>query len=169
MFEVKANFVGELYESVSRSFRTESVTKYTLTFGITRWEAIQRVVVAKLTTLTHKIAIQLHLVAEICTTCSSRSRWPVRKLLDTPSYIKVLWNIKQTVVHQEYLSVYIKLFGRTRNRDSSVSTVTRLRHGRPGFNSRHGQRHFLFATASIPALGLTHPPIKWALGFFPRG
>jgi hypothetical protein len=41
---------------------------------------------AKLTRLTHKIAIQLHLVAESCTSCSSRSRWPVRKLLDTPSY-----------------------------------------------------------------------------------
>jgi hypothetical protein len=41
---------------------------------------------AKLTKLTHKIAIQLHLVAEGCTICSSRSRRPVRKLLDTPSY-----------------------------------------------------------------------------------
>jgi hypothetical protein len=36
------------------------------------------------TRLTHKIAIQLHLVAESCTICSSRSRRPVRKLLDTP-------------------------------------------------------------------------------------
>jgi len=43
---------------------------------------------AKLTRLTHKIAIQLHLVAESCATCSSRSRRPIRKLLDTPSYIK---------------------------------------------------------------------------------
>jgi hypothetical protein len=41
---------------------------------------------AKLTRLTHEIAIQLHLVAESCTICSSRSRRPVRKLLDTPSY-----------------------------------------------------------------------------------
>jgi hypothetical protein len=41
---------------------------------------------AKLTRLTHKIAIQLHLMAESCTICSSRSRRPVRKLLDTPSY-----------------------------------------------------------------------------------
>jgi hypothetical protein len=39
----------------------------------------------KLTTLTHKIAIQLHLVAESCTIWSSRSRWPVRELSDTPS------------------------------------------------------------------------------------
>jgi hypothetical protein len=42
--------------------------------------------VAKLTRLTHKIAIQLHIVAESCTICSSRSRRPVRKLLDIPSY-----------------------------------------------------------------------------------
>jgi len=38
----------------------------------------------KLTRLTHKIAIQLHLVAE-----NSRSRRPVRKILDTPSYIGI--------------------------------------------------------------------------------
>jgi hypothetical protein len=53
----------------------------------TRWEAIQRVMVEKLTRLTHKIALKLHLVAESCTICSSRARRPVRKLLDTPSYI----------------------------------------------------------------------------------
>jgi hypothetical protein len=41
---------------------------------------------AKLTRLTHKIAIQLLLVAESCTICISRSRRPVRKLVDTPSY-----------------------------------------------------------------------------------
>jgi len=40
---------------------------------------------AKLTRLTHKIAIQLHLVAESWPICSSRCRRPVRKLLDTPS------------------------------------------------------------------------------------
>jgi hypothetical protein len=42
---------------------------------------------AKLTRLAHKIAIQLHLVADSCAICSSRSMRPVRKLLDTPSYI----------------------------------------------------------------------------------
>jgi hypothetical protein len=41
---------------------------------------------AKLTRMIHKIAIHLNLVAESCTICSSRSRRPVRKLLDTPSY-----------------------------------------------------------------------------------
>jgi hypothetical protein len=42
-------------EGVSKSSRAESVTKYTLTTINTRWEAIQRVMSAKLTTLTHKI------------------------------------------------------------------------------------------------------------------
>jgi hypothetical protein len=42
--------------------------------------------VAKITSLTHRIAIQLHLVAESCIICSSRSRRPVQKLLGTPSY-----------------------------------------------------------------------------------
>jgi len=42
---------------------------------------------AKLTRLTHKIVTQLHPVTESYTVCSSRSRRPVRKLLDTPSYI----------------------------------------------------------------------------------
>jgi hypothetical protein len=34
---------------------------------------------AKLTRLTHKTAIQLYLMAESCTICSSRSRLPARK------------------------------------------------------------------------------------------
>jgi hypothetical protein len=51
------------------------------------WEATQRVMAAKLTRLTHKVVIQLHLVAESYTSCSSRSRQPVQKLSDTPSYI----------------------------------------------------------------------------------
>jgi hypothetical protein len=53
----------------------------------TCWEATQRVMAAKLTGLTHNIAIQLHLVAESCNICSSLSRRPVRKLLDTLSYV----------------------------------------------------------------------------------
>jgi hypothetical protein len=75
------------YEGVSKIFRTESITKYTLTTINTRWHAIQRLMASKLTRLTHKIAIQLHLVAESCTVCSSRNRRPGRKLLDTPLYL----------------------------------------------------------------------------------
>jgi len=43
--------------------------------------------VVKLTRLIHRITIQLHLVAESCIISSSRSRQPVRKHLDTPSYL----------------------------------------------------------------------------------
>jgi len=46
-----------------------------------------RIMEKKLTRLNHKIAMKLHLVAESCTTCCSHSRWPVRKLLDTSSYV----------------------------------------------------------------------------------
>jgi hypothetical protein len=62
--------------------------KYTLATINTRGEATQRVMAAKLTRLTHKIAIQLHLVAKSSTICNSRSRPPVRELLDTLSYSK---------------------------------------------------------------------------------
>jgi len=44
---------------------------------------------AKLTRLTHKITMQLDLVADSCTLCSSHFRRSVRKLLDTPSYRKL--------------------------------------------------------------------------------
>jgi hypothetical protein len=44
---------------------------------------------AKLTRLTYKIAIQLHLVAKSSTIRSSRSRLPVRKLFVTPSRVCV--------------------------------------------------------------------------------
>jgi hypothetical protein len=53
---------------------------------------------AKLTRLTHKIAKQLHLVAESRIICSSRSRRPVRKLLDTPSYVYVSFTILHTAL-----------------------------------------------------------------------
>jgi len=48
------------------------------------------VMAAKLTRLTQKIMIQLHLVAESCTICNSRSRQSVRQLLDTPSYTMMI-------------------------------------------------------------------------------
>jgi len=44
---------------------------------------------AKLAGLTHKIAMHMYLVAESCIIYSFRSRRPVRKLLDTPSYSRV--------------------------------------------------------------------------------
>jgi hypothetical protein len=73
------------YEGVSKCFRTDLITKHRLTTININLEATQRVMAAKPIRLAHKIAIQLHLVAESCTICSSRSRRPVRKLLDTLS------------------------------------------------------------------------------------
>jgi hypothetical protein len=59
----------------------------------------------KLTRLIHKIVIQLHLVTESCTIYSSHSRRPVRKLLDTPSYIILLARLSNNIDlhHQESL------------------------------------------------------------------
>jgi hypothetical protein len=73
---------GQLYLYVGGSFRTESITKHASNTHSLRSNT------TGYGDKTHQIAIQLHLVAESCTVCSSRSRWPVRKLLDAPSYIK---------------------------------------------------------------------------------
>jgi hypothetical protein len=70
------------------------IMKYTFTTINTRWEATQRFMAAKLTRLTYKIAIQLHLLAESCTICSSHSRRPVRKLFDKPSCIKKIPSLR---------------------------------------------------------------------------
>jgi hypothetical protein len=87
------------------------ITKQTTTIN-TGWEATERVMAAKRTRLTHKIAMQLHLVAESCTICSSSSRRPVRKLSDTLSYMyivhKVLedsFNLPQVAVHWNEYSI----------------------------------------------------------------
>jgi hypothetical protein len=54
-------------------------------------EKQHRIMVVKLTRLTHNIARQLHLLAEGCTVCIFRSCRPVLKLLDTPSYKGFSW------------------------------------------------------------------------------
>jgi len=50
---------------------------------------------AKLTRLTNNIAIQLLLMADVRTICSSRASWPIRKLLDTPSYKQEALNLSR--------------------------------------------------------------------------
>jgi hypothetical protein len=62
---------------------------------------------AKPTTMTYKIAIQLHLVAEGCTIWSSYSRWPVWKLLDTPSS-KTKINMNTVLIQLEDNTVWSK-------------------------------------------------------------
>jgi hypothetical protein len=93
------------YEGVSKTFRTESIMKYTLTTINTRTEATQRVMAANLTRLTHKIVMQLHLLAESCVICSPSSRRPVRKLLDTSSY--------NAELNEEYVSKRILYYALT--------------------------------------------------------
>jgi hypothetical protein len=57
---------------------------------------------------------------------------------------------------------HFRLSRKTGSRGSSVSIVTRLRDGRPGFESQQSHGFFFLATASRPALGPTQPPIQWA-------
>jgi len=69
---------------------------------------------AKLTRLTHKIAMQLHLVADNFIICSSRSRRPVQKLLDTPSYIVdwrgiIIMNCESVRIRKEAIMTYLKI------------------------------------------------------------
>jgi hypothetical protein len=73
----------------------------------TRREAAQSVTAAKLNRLTHRIAIQLHLVAEICTICSSHSRWPVRKLSDTPPIWYLIPNGKENKITKKSKGNYV--------------------------------------------------------------
>jgi hypothetical protein len=81
---ISINWNSRMYEGISKSLQTWVDNE--ITIMNTHWEATQMVTATKLTRLTHKIAIQLPLVAESCTICSSRLRWQVRKLLDIPSY-----------------------------------------------------------------------------------
>jgi hypothetical protein len=121
---------------------------------------------AKLTRLTHKIVIQLHLVAERCTICSSRSRRPVWKLLDTPTYKYITLNRRwiagwrvENVVQKTFLTLFRScwiLFTKW-NRVSSVSKVTRLQAV-----AGKGQTDSVAHLASYPmgTRGLFSPGIK---------
>jgi len=60
------------------------------------------VMAAKLTRLSHKVAIQLHLVAESCTICSTCPMWPVWELSDTP-----LWSFQRFFVPHFYIKKQI--------------------------------------------------------------
>jgi hypothetical protein len=111
-------FQNETYEVVSKSFRSESITKYTLTTINTRWEATQRVTAVKLTRLTHKIGIQMHLVAKSCTICS----------LAPGGKSGNFW------IHPRSKPPQNSAAGMAQ----SVSQI-RLRDARPGFNSRDGE------------------------------
>jgi hypothetical protein len=107
------------------------------------------VIAAKLTRLTHKIAILPHLVAESCTICSSRSRRPVRKLLDTPQLVVTRRNVRICI--KENLLLFIPLSLRTEHRASTVP-----RHPRLLFQLLGSIRHLvgLLGGGISPAQGL---------------
>jgi hypothetical protein len=153
--------------------------------------------VAKLNILTHKIAIRLHLLAESRTICSSRSRRPVRKLLDTPSYrdagrphcgyevgtsLSLICGKKKK--KKDKIVRKRNLINRSVITDKERSTAsakilylcrisltgywaTGLVIG--GFESRQGLGISLFTTASRPALGPTQPPIQCVPGALSLG
>jgi len=65
---------------------------------------------AKLTRLTHKMMIQVHLVAEGCTICSSHAGRQVQKLLDTPSYLHLptlMWFCKIFILLEQNYQAHI--------------------------------------------------------------
>jgi hypothetical protein len=50
-----------------------------------------------------------------------------------------------------------------------IATGYGLSIGRSGFDSQQGLGIFLFDTMSRPALGPTHPPIRWVRGTISLG
>jgi hypothetical protein len=85
---------------------------------------------AKLTRLTQKIAIQLNVVTESCTICSSRSRWPVRKLLGKPQYsfgesIRYLSEKYIFVYHISSLRISVRLKCNLSHLTSTDSEITK--------------------------------------------
>jgi len=109
------------YDCVCRGFRTESIRKCTFTKIKSRREATQRIVTGKLTRLAHKIVLQLSLLVESCTICSSSSRRSVRELLDTHSYM-----IKCTGFGIKIYQTHNDLGGRTR---SMYEKKTKIKSG----------------------------------------
>jgi hypothetical protein len=149
--------IGTPTIQVSGESRQRNKTTTTTTIN-TRWKATQRVMTAKLTRLSHKIVIQLHLAAESCTICSSRSRRTVRKLLDTSSYsdIPTLWASYRMLlkcVERIIRSTY-KVISNCYGLDDQGSRV-RFPAGAGNFSL-----HYLSRTA----LGPTLPPIQWVPG-----
>jgi hypothetical protein len=145
----------------------------------------------KLTRLTHKIAIQLHLVAKSCTNCSFHSTRPVRKLVDTPSCVCVYVRMCVCVCVCMYVCMYVCILNSSNNLqphwslhreecanltkfpfpyymlslsllfDSSVGIAPGYGLDDRGFESRQWLGIFLFTTMSRPALRPTQPPIQW--------
>jgi hypothetical protein len=93
-----------------------------------------------------------------------KSKWPQKLDQDVPR-IRIHGNSSYMACRKEILcGIKDGSWG------SSVSIVTDLRAGQPGFDSRQEQRFFsIFATASRPVLGPTQPPIQWVPGALSLG
>jgi hypothetical protein len=72
---------------------------------------------------THKIAIQLHLVAESCAIYSSHSRQEVWELLDTPLYVKI--HVKLLQINCTY-----HILGHNYNKEA-VKYIKKIKYKQP--------------------------------------
>jgi hypothetical protein len=68
-----------------------------------------------------------------------------------------------------YYCVMLEVLCHVMSRNSSVSIVTRLRAGRPGFGFRRGRDVVLFATAFRPTLGPIQPLVQCVTGALSSG
>jgi len=89
----------------------------------------------------------------------------MRGAIPPPPYGFMAWYlVKDMISHYGMCLVKHRVnFTLPRNRGSWISTETKLRAGRWGFDFRQGLYCFLFATASRPVLGPIQPPIQWSL------
>jgi hypothetical protein len=85
----------------------------------------------------HWIVNCLCIVSDVCNALYSCAWWAV---------MTYWWN------HTSFTKLLVK---------NSQCLTTGWTIGRSRFDPRQGQRIFLLATASRPALGLTQPPIQW--------
>jgi hypothetical protein len=128
------------YDGVSKSFRTGRLQRelQMVQLSATRWNCIAILWVSLLSfaAITLCVASQRVFIVVVYFVISS-----VRNLLDITSYIEV---------------VLMRTF-----RSDSTSVVTRLRAGRPRFDSWQWLAIFPFSTAFRPVLGLNQTPIQW--------
>ena len=88
--------------------------------------------------------------------------WPFTTLHLMPPYSLMAW----CLYAQGQLYIYV---GCQRSWDSVVGRLTMLWAGRCGVQIPAGMGEFFFYNISLSVQGPTQPPIKWVMGFFPRG
>jgi hypothetical protein len=130
---------------------------------------------AKLTRLTHKIAIQLRLVVDNCTICSFRSRWPVREIWIhsrislLPQYVFIAWCLTKhrdnfTLLHLVPFSLVSSIY---ESRDSSVGIALGYGLDDQGPRVRFQAWAGNFSLHHRVQNGSgAHPPIQWVPGAF---